>query len=102
MYVNLMGIDISRHDIESYFPLGYTVVGEEFMYEGSVWSAQPKDFELTKKFVSVAEDLLGAGLIKPHPVDLRKGGLDGILSGMQDLKDGKVSGAKLVYRVSEV
>lgn len=61
----------------------------------------PEDFELGQKFVALTEELLQAKVIKPHPVDLREGGIDGILSGMQDLKDGKVSGVKLVYRISE-
>lgn len=39
--------------------------------------------------------------MRSHPVEVREGGLEKVLEGMQDLKDGKVSGKKLVYVVGE-
>lgn len=66
-----------------------------------MWPASNEDFELAKKFFTLSEKLLDAGHIKPHPVSARSGGLDGILAGMQELKEGKVSGAKLVYRIDD-
>lgn len=94
-----MGLTNPHPDVESKFPLGYTIEGKRFIFNGEEWPAMPEDFELGKKFVALTEELLKAKAIKTHPVDLREGGIDGILSGMQDLKDGKVSGAKLVYRI---
>jgi hypothetical protein len=79
--------------------LGYTVSGERFVIEGQEWPANSEDFELGKTFVTLAEKLLEANLIKNHPVKLMEGGLEGILDGMQYLKDGKVSGVKVVYQV---
>jgi hypothetical protein len=37
----------------------------------------------------------------PHPqkVDLGGAGLEGVLSGLQTMRDGKVTGFKLVYHV---
>ncbi|KAF4625591.1 hypothetical protein G7Y89_g12576 [Cudoniella acicularis] len=99
LYVNLMDTPNPRQDVKSIFPLGYTVMGEEFVIEGVTWPASKEDFELTKKFISLTEKLLEAEVIKGHPVSLRVGGLDGVLGGMQELKEGKVSGVKLVYRV---
>ena len=55
-----------------------------------------------KKFlVEVADPLVAQGKIKAHPPEVRGEGLKGVLSGLQDLKAGKVSGKKLVYRVEE-
>jgi hypothetical protein len=54
-----------------------------------------------KNWVVVAERLLKEGKWRPHRQEVRKGGFDGILEGMKDMKEGKVSGVKLVYRVAE-
>jgi hypothetical protein len=34
-----------------------------------------------------------------HPVKLGSGGLEGVLDGLDQLKEGKVSGVKLVYKI---
>jgi hypothetical protein len=96
--VNLMGIDMPRADVRNIFFLGYTVTGEAFEIEGQHWAAVPGDFELAKKFAVLTEKLLESGLLKTHPAKVRDG-LEGVLDGMQESKEGKVSGVKLVYRV---
>jgi len=53
------------------------------------------------KFCGLAEKLLKEGKIKAHPVDVRPGGLKGVLEGLDEMRKGKVSGKKLVYRVEE-
>jgi len=83
------------------FFLGYTVSGEAFEIEGERWEAVPEDFELAKRGMSLAEELVGRGVIKAHPAKVMEGGLEGILGGMEMVKKG-VSGVKLVYRVGEV
>ena len=52
-------------------------------------------------FWGLACKLLAEKKIKVHPVDVRPGGLKGVLEGMEEMRQGKVSGKKLVYRVSE-
>jgi NADPH-dependent curcumin reductase CurA len=42
--------------------------------------------------------LINSGKIKTHPTEVRNG-LENVPQGLQDLKDGKVSGVKLVYKV---
>lgn len=49
------------------------------------------------EFVPIAEMLLGDGTIKVHLPKVLPGGLDGILGGLQMMKEGKVSGEKLMY-----
>jgi hypothetical protein len=101
LYINLMGIQNPRSDVASVFPLGYTITGERFVIEEQEWVASPEDFELGNIFATLAERLLNENLIKSHPVQLMEGGLEGVLDGMQYLKDGKVSGVKIVYRIGE-
>ena len=93
-----MGCEFPRDDVRNIFFLGYTMSGELFEIEGQVWDAVPEDAELGKRFVALAEKLLQEGKIRPHPADVRVG-IEGILDGMQEMKDGKVSGVKLVYRI---
>ena len=61
--------------------------------------ANPGDYALCADFYTTTQDLLAAGRLKTHPADLRKGGLDGVLEGLREMKEGKVSGKKLVYRI---
>ncbi|KAI9729631.1 MAG: hypothetical protein M1818_008478 [Claussenomyces sp. TS43310] len=101
LYVNLMGIEMPREDVKSIFFLGHTIRGEAFEYEGETWPAVPEDYELGKKFFALTEKLLAMGKIQSHPAEVRSGGLGKILDGMQDMKEGRISGVKLVYRVDE-
>ena len=41
------------------------------------------------------------GAIKPHNYRVGSNGLQGVISGLQDLQAGKVRATKLVYRVAE-
>lgn len=49
--------------------------------------------------------LFGLGLqdgwLKGHPYEVVEGGLGGVGSGMQRLKEGKVSAKKLVFRIAD-
>ena len=67
------------------------------MYEGKEWSLVPEDYDLAKRFAVLAEDLLERKLIRPHPASVRDGGLEAIPTGIEDLREGRVSGEKLVY-----
>lgn len=99
VYVNLMGVDSPRHDVEAKFFLGYTALGRPFRYEGKDWPIVPEDYKVATAFGSLAETLLEQERIKPHPAAVREDGLDGILRGMDDMKSGKISGEKLVYMI---
>ncbi|KAL2427142.1 Trans-enoyl reductase fsr4 [Exophiala dermatitidis] len=41
------------------------------------------------------------GWFRPHPYQVVPGGLDGIEEGLKDLKDGKASATKYVFRIAE-
>ena len=75
--------------------------GESYIFEGETYAAQPEDFSFAIKFIETADKLWADGKWVPHPQRVGSGGLLGAIDGMQMMKDGKVSGQKLVYRVDE-
>ncbi|CAK4001977.1 related to zinc-binding oxidoreductase [Lecanosticta acicola] len=91
----------SRTDIVDKRVFAYTVFGEAFDKFGISWPAKAEDFARGKEFAALTSQLLSDGRLKPHPVRLGKDGLEGLLDGLQQLRERKVSGAKLVYRVTE-
>ena len=63
-----------------------------------------KDLMLTsspRRFSEISTKLLASAQISVHPPKVGKDGLKGVFDGMQQLKEGKVSGTKLVYKVDE-
>lgn len=53
------------------------------------------------QFLKKVPELVKSGQIKPNPTTLVDGGLDGIDAGLKLMMDGKHSGEKIVYRVSD-
>lgn len=51
------------------------------------------------KWFAIAQELLDEGKLKPHPLRLVGGGLDGVFYGLEQLKLKRVSGEKLVCRI---
>lgn len=91
----------SRKDVTSYGTLAYTTTGEYSVKFGKELPASPTDFKFATDFWALSEQLLKEGKIKAHPVDVRPGGLKGLLDGLDLLRKNKVSGKKVVYRVAE-
>ncbi|KKP04335.1 TOXD [Trichoderma harzianum] len=100
-YVNLLGIEIPRLNVESIFFLGYSASGESYIFEGERWPAEPTYFAFGKEFLGIAEKLWSEGKLKTHPERVGPDGLLGAIAGMKEMKEGKVSGEKLVYRIDE-
>jgi NADPH:quinone reductase-like Zn-dependent oxidoreductase len=78
--------------------LAYTAIGED-IEKGVRIPARPEDLEWGAMFWKLAAGLLDQGKVKPANIDLNRGsdGLAGVLTGLEELKAGKVSGLKLVY-----
>ena len=78
--------------------LAYTMMGEPFEKWAKV-PAIPADFEYGKMFWGAAAEVLAQGKVKPARTDVNRGGkgLEGVLVGLKELKENKVSGVKLVY-----
>ncbi|KAJ0423902.1 NAD(P)-binding protein [Aspergillus carlsbadensis] len=98
-YSSLLPIKIERENVQSRSTMAYTVFGEKFIFGPKEIPAQPEDRAFMETFCGVFEDLLASGRVKVHPPRVCDGGLDGILNGLQLLREGKVSGEKLVYNI---
>ncbi|KAK9312194.1 chaperonin 10-like protein [Lipomyces starkeyi] len=100
-YACLQDVKAPRDDIETIMTLAYTVFGEPFEFSPDTIPAIPERFEFAKNWVKAVEPLLFAGKIKVPKPKIGKDGLKGVLNGLQLLRENKVSGEKLVYRVNE-
>ena len=105
-YSSLLGIaDFPRTDVEKRTTIAYSALGEEMSFAGHGSVIPPKipakdeDARFMEMFIGIAEALLAEGKVKAHPPSVREDGLRGILEGWQEMREGKVSGEKLVYRV---
>ncbi|KAF2166089.1 hypothetical protein M409DRAFT_23816 [Zasmidium cellare ATCC 36951] len=99
-YGALLPVEFPRSDVKTSFTIGYTVIGEEFTFFGKKVPAKPEDFEFGKKWWALAEKLLAEGKIKGEPT-IGEGGLNGVVKGFEDMKEGRVSRQKLVYRIGD-
>ncbi|KAG6366717.1 hypothetical protein INS49_000896 [Diaporthe citri] len=79
--------------------MGYTVFGEAFSRHGRDYPAKAEDRKFGTAFWELSGDLLSQGKFKVARTSVNQGGegLGGVLKGLDDLKEGKVSGTKLVY-----
>lgn len=74
--------------------------------EGSKWPApyasepEPRLREMADLLFPRIQRLMDGGKIQPHPVKLEDGGLPGLLDGVQKIRNGGVSGQKLVYALA--
>jgi NADPH:quinone reductase-like Zn-dependent oxidoreductase len=80
--------------------LGYTAQGEAIDIMGLFkLPGQPDHYEFAVRWLEVVERLYTQGRFRMHRSEVRSGGLEGVLDGLDDMKHGRVSGTKLVYRV---
>ncbi|KAI0099387.1 putative zinc-binding oxidoreductase ToxD [Daldinia grandis] len=99
-YSSLLTVEnFPRDDVAKLQTLAYTATGETFVKLGHTFTANPADLEFATKFWKLAGELLAQGKVKPHPADVREGGLDRILEGLDDLRQGRVTGKKIVYKI---
>ncbi|KAJ4299060.1 Trans-enoyl reductase actts2 [Kalmusia sp. IMI 367209] len=97
LYTSLLPVrDFPRDDVRNAATLAYTALGEKVSERFPI---NHHDFDFGVKFWRLSEELINSGKIKTHPTEVRSGGLDAIPQGIADLKDGKVSGVKLVFKV---
>lgn len=55
--------------------------------------------EFGRDWIMCAQGMLDRGEIRPHPVRVSSGGLNGVLDGIELLRQGSISGEKLVYNI---
>lgn len=100
-YTNLLSVKGENipKNITNKSTLAYTAVGESFEWPNMKFPAQPENFEFGKKFMEISRQLLADGKVKVHKPSVNKygEGLEGVVKGMDAMKEGKVSGEKLVF-----
>lgn len=99
-YGSLLPASFPRKDVTVTSSLLYLTIGDPFKKFGKNFEVQHDTFHFAKKFVGIAEDLLAKGRIRAHPVQAMEGGLEKVPEGLSLLRRGKVSGKKLVYKLS--
>lgn len=79
--------------------VGYDMFGEDYYFAGKPAAAKPDEFEFAVEFIKQAEELLAKGIIKPIKTSVNSTGegLEGALKGLDELRNDRVSGTKLVY-----
>lgn len=92
---------IERANVNNSLTVSYTSIGEAFNLGPTSFPATPESKAFAEQFLAVVESLLVQGKVKVHPPRVGKGGLQGVMDGMQQLKAKQVSGEKLVYNVEE-
>ncbi|KAH9844379.1 GroES-like protein [Rhodofomes roseus] len=76
----------------------YTALGKELKL-GNGYPALPDDRAHMAQFLTKVPGLASSGAIKPNPIKLWEGGLEAIPDGLLYMKEGKITGEKIVYRV---
>jgi NADPH:quinone reductase-like Zn-dependent oxidoreductase len=102
-YTCILAVDFPREDCKTDLVMGYTINGEDYKMgpQAPLQPAKLDDYAFGEMFFHLAEELFAAGKFRPHRATVGKGGLHGILDGLQLMREGKVSGTKLVYRVED-
>jgi len=105
-YVALEAFPIRGHTRRSIVPdwvCTYTQFGEPVAWAAPYnFDARPSHLNCARSWYAVAQQLLDEGLLEPHPVEERSGGLSAVKGGMEEVFKRHVKGKKLVYAVSPV
>jgi hypothetical protein len=102
-YTSILEVNFPRTDCTSELIMAYTAFGEEYKMgpQAPLQKARPEDQDFSAMFFDLAQELLAAEKFRPHEVVVGEGWLSGVLEGLQQLRDSKISGKKLVYRVRD-
>ncbi|KAI9763171.1 MAG: hypothetical protein M1835_007908 [Candelina submexicana] len=90
---------LPRDDVTKNLTMAYSATGKAYKFGQMEIPASKEDFDFAVKFWTLTQQLLEQGKLHAHPPEVRDGGLAGILDGLQDIREGKVSGVKLVYKL---
>ncbi|KAF2634797.1 NAD(P)-binding protein [Massarina eburnea CBS 473.64] len=78
--------------------LVWTAFLKEHRYGDFHWPAHKEDHELASELFEKLPGWLESGTIRPNPTRIRKG-LDTVVEGFQEYRDGHISAYKIVYEV---
>ncbi|KAF9262408.1 GroES-like protein [Marasmius fiardii PR-910] len=80
--------------------LAYTALGHAFDFPES-FTPDPVHIEFAEKFRQLITQLLAEDKIIPMPIKVLPHGLGSVLEGFENMRAGKVSREKIVYRISD-
>lgn len=101
VYSALLPIKVQRDDVVNKMTMAYDIFGDKYSLGEMQFDANPAEREFGQKFWEMSSELLRDKKVKVHPIQVNKGGLNGILEGFELMKADKVSGQKLVYNVAD-
>lgn len=103
IYGALLNLKSPRTDVKSTYSLGYTAVGEYFEFGRGdkviTYQASAEDWEFAKSWMVEWERLLAEGKLKINEPKVGRDGLKGALDGIDDVRNDRVSGQRLVARL---
>ncbi|EPS94249.1 NAD-binding protein, partial [Fomitopsis schrenkii] len=89
-----------RKDVEFIPTLIYTALGRPFsLGPKAKYDCQPEDQAHFMKFLEKVPQLFSNGYVVPNRIKLWEGGLQGVSDGLNYMRDGKISGEKIVYLI---
>jgi NADPH:quinone reductase-like Zn-dependent oxidoreductase len=78
-----------------------TIFGTQVALNGDFYrDAQPEDREFGAKLFSTLQAVMDRGSIEPHPIKAMTGGWQGVLEGVDMIRNSSLSAQKLVYSVA--
>ncbi|KAI1333245.1 GroES-like protein [Xylariaceae sp. FL0255] len=82
-----------------HWTLAYDAFGVEFMRGGSMYKVDPEEIEYAQGFWILTQELLANESLKPLKPEVNRfgKGFEGIQVGLEELRNDRVSGTKLVY-----
>ena len=89
----------SRKDVSMTHFSSFASFGQRFTLGPYDLPDSPEDYAWAKAWWRTVSRLVAEGKLKPHRPLVREGGLQGVLDGIQDIRDLKIRGHKLVYRM---
>ena len=81
--------------------LGFGILGQPITWPAPFERGEDAEVRaFGVEYFRTVQRLLDEGRVRPHPVRVMEGGLEGVQGGLDLLKAGKVSGCKLVCSVA--
>lgn len=82
--------------------MSYTLFGRPFQWlppVGPKFASMPGDRSALARFYAKLPELVSSNTLRPPPTTVYENGWEGILEGLDELRGGKVKGAKLVVKL---
>jgi aspyridone synthetase trans-acting enoyl reductase len=92
----------TRRKVEPNWIMAFTIWNKPVSWTGRFrMDAKPRDREFAEAWFKQAQKMLNEGSIVPPRHEEQRGGLKGVIQGMDLMRKGMVSGRKLVYKVQD-